>query len=135
MSDLNECLRFESMAEESVKTSIEATLMASAIATGWIFLAEKNDNIVGYIRIDFIWPNKVPYLVWMAVAPETRNQGVGELLFNAAKAKLREHGLKRMLTSACRPKIIESYQNKGYKKIGSFTPTGCKEEVFFEISL
>lgn len=133
--DLIECLHFEKFDKQSRQTPFDATLMLAAISTGWVYLATHKSKVVGYLRIDFIWPTKEPLLVWMASDPDFLHQGINAALFKTVIARLKAHGFSHLLTSACRENIIALYKERGYPKIGSLTLEQQNQEVFFTVEL
>ncbi len=91
------------------------------------------DNIpVGYARVDFIWPERVPLLSWLYIKEELRGKGLGnkirEYVFNSIQAK----GYEAILRSACteRPHMIESLKST-CQPAGSLTFLNGVVEYFF----
>jgi N-acetylglutamate synthase-like GNAT family acetyltransferase len=91
------------------------------------------DTPIGYIRVDKIWPERVPLLSWVYVTPTWRNKRVGAALVERAKKDLQMEGYETVLMSACtrRPNMIEYFRNKGLIEAGKLVFPNGTEEIFF----
>lgn len=96
------------------------------------YIALIDDKAVGYARVDYIWPERVPLLSWLYVDENNRGIGVADLLrayvFDAIKGK----GYEAILRSACteRPHMVKKLQEK-CAPAGSLTFLNGTVEHFF----
>lgn len=65
-------------------------------------MTELEGEIVGYARARFLWKTSAENVgeLWGFVRPSRRNHGLGDLLYEAAVAYLREHGAQALLSWA-----------------------------------
>lgn len=100
---------------------------------GRAYLAFDGEVPIGYLRVDKIWPERVPLLSWIYVIPERRGKRVGAALMEAVSADLRNQGYSMMLLSACtkRPEMIVKFRGKGLHEAGRLTFPNGTDEIFF----
>jgi GNAT superfamily N-acetyltransferase len=70
---------------------IPVEVAARKIEAQEILVAEANDALVGYLRLEFLW-SLVPYIALIRVLPEYQHQGVGRALLAFLEGCLRRQG-------------------------------------------
>ncbi|TXK80673.1 GNAT family N-acetyltransferase [Paenibacillus sp. N3.4] len=79
-----------------------------------ILLAEENNEIIGYLRIEYLW-SKYPYIGLIIVRPEYRKQGIGKTLLEYLEDHLRKQGIKTLYSSS---QVNEAEPQKWHRHMG-----------------
>ena len=103
------------------------------IMGGDVFLALVGSEVVGYARYDILWPESVPLLAWLWVAPSHRKSGIACELRNFSFRALATEGFTAILRSACthRPEMITKLELECGAPAGRLRFEDGAEEVFF----
>ncbi len=64
-----------------------------------VFIALKNDQPAGYLRLDFLW-SIVPYIALIWVQEDHRRKGCGKALLNFVEAYLKNQGYTVLFSSS-----------------------------------
>jgi len=84
-----------------------------------ILLAEQENQIVGYLRLEYLW-TKTPYIGLIIVLDQYRRQGVGKLLLNELSVYLKNKGHDKLYSSS---QVNESDPQNWHRHMG-FKETG-----------
>lgn len=84
-----------------------------------VFVAERNDRLVGYLRLEYLWA-RVPYIELIRVLPEDQRQGVGKALLSYAEEFLREQGHTALYSSS----QIDEAEPQAWHRRGGFEECG-----------
>lgn len=137
IEDLDDCVWFDRQEATTVaEAGRHRQMVESRIFTGDILLAcDDEGKVVGYIRMDHMWPMMMPNLGWVYVKPDWRKQGVMIGLYQALLDQLLERGCTRymMSTRSDRPDVVELFRSMGMHECGRLAihGTGDISEVFF----
>ena len=129
--DLAICLFFESLDEFGRQTQMDRQIMEANLHCKAVFLAEQRARPVGYASLNFLYASKWPLLSWWFVDPHHRNMGIGSLLRQAIKGRLRALGFTELLISACRPQEVARHRGAGLREIGVLNLGADEAEYFF----
>ena len=96
------------------------------------YIALIDDEAVGYARVDYIWPERVPLLSWLYVDENNRGRGIGDLLRKHVFETIKGQGYEAILRSACteRPHMVKALQEE-CAPAGSLTFLNGTVEHFF----
>jgi GNAT superfamily N-acetyltransferase len=61
---------------------IDVDQLTHRLESGEMYLAQSHEQLVGLLRVDWIW-SRVPFIEHVLVVPECRRKGVGRALVNA----------------------------------------------------
>ena len=99
-----------------------------------IIVAELEDSIVGYLRLDYMW-SKIPYIGLLIVKSELRSQGIGGQLLAFAEQVLKEQKVERLYSSSVvnETKAQAWHRRMGFRESGFINGIngGDLGEVFF----
>lgn len=108
------------------------------LSQGEIVVAETDGQIVGYLRLEYLW-SRVPYIGLIRVREEHRRQGTGRVLLGFLETYLRERGCHVLLSSSQvdEPTAQAWHQAMGFRECGILAGIneGGVGEVFFQKSL
>lgn len=76
---------------------------------------DSNGELLGQIVIDLQF--KCSWLLYLAVKPEKRNQGIETELMSKAERTITSRGYKNILLNAEQEALIPYYENLGYSKV------------------
>ena len=110
------------------------TLLKQCIQNGWVYVAESDDDIVGYARLEFIWL-LVPYLALITLEDEYQGQGIGTAMIQRISRDLANQGHSSLYTSSVvmEPRPQSFHRKCGFKECGiiaGMNPKGIGE-IFF----
>ncbi|MBI4721757.1 MAG: GNAT family N-acetyltransferase [Candidatus Stahlbacteria bacterium] len=99
------------------KRPIEAIRESYKNYNGEIFIAEDNDEIVGYVSLSFPHWDKVAYIDYLAVVESRRNQGIGHKLVQKVKILAREKSARIIAvpTALWNIRGIGFYKREGFQ--------------------
>lgn len=113
------------------------------IEQGDLYLDIENDEVKGFICVNYIEPDEYKDLKWssnekcmvihrMAVSPNFRNKGVGTKLMKCAEALAIENGVKYLKTDtySINEKMNSLFKKFNYELIGEMSFLG-KEKPFY----
>ena len=85
-----------------------------------VMVAELDNTLVGYLRIEYLW-SRVPYIELIFVVPEHRKQGVGTAMLHFVESFLRDKGHDVLYSSsqADEPEPQEWHCTMGFEECGS----------------
>ncbi|MFZ5354883.1 MAG: GNAT family N-acetyltransferase [Bacillota bacterium] len=130
MKDLEACVEFDHSKREDI--------IESKINLHEIIVAERCGQIIGYIKLEYIW-TELPYLSLILLKPEHRGKGIGTLMLNYLVDFLQINGFELLLSSS---QVDEAEPQKWHRKKG-FVECGILNginegnigEVFFKLDL
>jgi len=97
-----------------------------------IYVVEKNDKIIGWLRYNLFWDN-IPFMNMIYVLDEYRKVGVGKNLVDFWEEKMKQKGYKNVLTSTQSNEEAQHFYRKlGYKEIGGFKYFNDPYEIMFQ---
>jgi GNAT superfamily N-acetyltransferase len=109
-------------------------IIRNKIVNDEIIVAELDAQLIGYIRLEFLWSTK-PYIGLVFVIDEYRKEGVGRKMLDFLENHLRAHGYDMLLSSsqADEPEPQAWHRAFGFKECGmiSCLNEGGIGEVFF----
>jgi GNAT superfamily N-acetyltransferase len=85
-----------------------------------MFVAEKNQEIVGWAESRLNWAVKKPGVadLWAYVRPRERGRGIGRALYEAAESHLRGIGARVLQTWTYSPAGLRLLENRGFRATG-----------------
>ena len=95
-------------------TSVKDTPLRQSIQNGWVYIAEVNEQPIGYARLEFIWLT-VPYLALIILEENQRGKGIGTKLMDHIFKELRQQGHEKIFTSS---EVMEPEPQKFHRKCG-----------------
>ena len=104
------------------------------ILEGEVFVTEKDDDLVAYLGLEYLWSN-VPYISLIQVLEPFRKQGIGRALLTFVEDALRAKGHSAIYSSsqADEPPPQAWHRHMGFQECGIIA--GINEggigEVFF----
>ena len=110
-ADLNACLSFDNTG--SIDT------LESAIINHDVIVAQRLGEIVGYVRLQYIW-SKIPFISLILIKTEFRGRGIGASMLNYLVEFLGMNGFKVLLSSS---QVNEEGPQHWHHKMG-FTEAG-----------
>jgi len=97
-----------------------------------IYVVEKNDKIIGWLRYNLFWDN-IPFMNMIYVLDEYRKVGVGKNLVDFWEEEMKQKGYKNVLTSTQSNEEAQHFYRKlGYKEIGGFKYFNDPHEIMFQ---
>jgi ribosomal protein S18 acetylase RimI-like enzyme len=96
-------------------------------------IAEYNNKVAGFILATIVdkknSTNKYGYLVWLGVSPEFSRQGIGSVLFDEFKEKMRKEKVKTLLvdTQADNKAACNFFRKKGF--------SSPQDHIYFTLKL
>lgn len=109
-------------------------IIRNKIVNDEIIVAELDAQLIGYIRLEFLWSTK-PYIGLVFVIDEYRKEGVGRKMLNFLEDHLRSHGYDMLLSSskADEPEPQAWHRAFGFEECGmiSCLNEGGIGEIFF----
>ena len=115
---------------------INPKLSKSKIQNSEIILAKEENEIVGILRLNYIWSTR-PYIEFIFVKQEKRNLGIGKQLLQFLEDYLVKSEYAYLFSSSEEqdPKAIEWHKKNGFKEMGKLTdlnlPHDKTAEIFF----
>ncbi len=110
-ADLIACLSFDNTG------SLES--LESAIINHDVIVAQRLGEIVGYLRLQYIW-SKIPFISLILIKTEFRGRGIGASMLNYLVEFLGMNGFKVLLSSS---QVNEEGPQHWHRKMG-FTEAG-----------
>ena len=103
-----------------------------------IIVAEKAGQLVGYLRLEYLW-SLVPYIALIWVVEDQRRQGIGKALLHHLENVLREQGHTALYSSsqANEPEPQAWHRHAGFEECGFIAGIsgGGIGEIFFRKDL
>lgn len=129
-NDLEACFVFDHSDRQDI--------IENKINMNEIILAERNGEIIGYLKLEYIW-SKLPYLSLILLNSEFRGRGIGTLMLNYLVDFLKMNEYDTLLSSSqvneAEPQMW--HRKKGFEECGILN--GINEggigEVFFKLDL
>lgn len=114
---------------------INPELIKTKIQNSEIILAKEEDEIVGLLRLNYIWSTR-PYVEFIFVKEERRNSGIGkQLLQFLENYLLNDYAYLFSSSEEQDLKAIEWHKGNGFKEMGKLTdlnlPHDKTAEIFF----
>lgn len=108
---------------------ISKTELENLIRLNRIYIAEDNDEFVGWLRYNLFWDN-TPFMNMLYVMDEYRGCGVGRQLVEYWANEMKSLDYETVMTSTASDEYAQHFYMKlGYKVIGGFMPDGDPYEV------
>ena len=92
---------------------IDADMMKEKIARRHVYVAESDDQIVGWARYGLFWDN-LPFLNMIHVLDDHRKRGIGSALMDVWERDMADHGFPMVLTSTQSDEDAQHF----YRKLG-----------------
>jgi len=107
------------------------------IARSEVVVATREDERVGYARVDFLWTS-IPYLSMLWVLEEHRRQGIGRAILAHLESRFREAGHPTLYSSsdASEPEPQAWHRHMGFEECGfiaGINAGGIGEIIFRKI--
>ena len=97
-----------------------------------IFIAEKNNQIIGWLRYNLFWDN-IPFMNMVYILVEYRKIRLGAKLVKYWEEEMKQKGYKNVLTSTQSNEEAQHFYTKiGYKEIGGFKYFDDPYEIIFQ---
>ncbi len=114
---------------------INPQLIKSKIQNFEIILAKEDSEIVGLLRLNYIWSTR-PYIEYIFVKEDRRNSGIGKQLLQFLEEYLKNEYAYLFSSSEEQDlKAIEWHRRNGFKEMGKLTdlnlPHDKTAEIFF----
>jgi len=130
LTDLPSCKLLDHSAIESA--------IRYAIEHQAVVVAECDGNIIGYLRLEFLW-SRIPYIGLVWVVESHRDQGVGRSLLSFVETDLRTKGHQMLISSSQvdEPAPRDWHRSVGFVECGVLDGInkGGTGEVFFRKEL
>lgn len=106
--------------------------LLSHLHTDHVLVAEREDALVGTVRLVHRPGSDVAYFSRFAVLPSLHLNGVGSMIYQAAEDHLREQGVRfvRLHTALTNPLLVSFYQSRGFRLIETKTARGYPRGLF-----
>ena len=130
-TDLDGCIALDHLA-------MPAEVIKRKIAQREIIVTEKAGQLVGYLRLEYLW-SSVPYIALIWVVEDQRQQGIGRAMLRYLESALREQGHTALYSSsqANEPEPQAWHRHVGFGECGYIA--GMNEggigEIFFRKDL
>jgi N-acetylglutamate synthase-like GNAT family acetyltransferase len=129
--DLDECITLD-------HPTIPAEVIKRKVEQGEIIVAEKAGQLVGYLRLEYLW-STVPYIALIWVVEDQRQQGIGSAMLRYLENVLREQGHTALYSSsqANEPEPQAWHRHVGFEECGFIAGMneGGVGEIFFRKDL
>lgn len=118
--------------------SVRQDIIESKIDMHEIILAERSGEIIGYLKLEYIWSN-LPYISLIILRPEFRGKGIGSLMLNYLIEFLQLNSFETLLSSSQVNEVEPQmwHRKKGFIECGILN--GINEggigEVFFRLDI
>jgi N-acetylglutamate synthase-like GNAT family acetyltransferase len=103
-----------------------------------IVLAEIEDELVGYLRLEYLW-SKFPYIGLIMVRPDNQKRGAGRAMLHFVEENLRARGNQALYSSSQADEAAPQkwHRHMGFAECGiiSGINPGNVGEIFFVKSL
>jgi ribosomal protein S18 acetylase RimI-like enzyme len=117
---------------------IPADVVRRKIDDQEVVVAQRNDHLVGYIRLEYLW-SLTPYLALIHVRPDHRRQGVGRAMLQYLETFLVRKGHQALYSSsqADEPSPQAWHRAVGFVECGFIAGINPGEivEIFFRKQL
>jgi len=137
--DLDGCIALRLRSGQALDhPAVPAKVIKRKIEQREIMVAEKAGQLVGYLRLEYLW-SIVPYIALIWVVEEQRQRGVGRAMLHYLENALLEQGHTALYSSsqANEPEPQAWHRHVGFEECGFIT--GINEggigEVFFRKDL
>ena len=130
-TDLDGCIALD-------PPTIPAKVIRRKIEQGEIIVAKRTGQLVGYLRLEYLWL-MVPYIALIWVVEDQRRQGIGKAMLHYLEDVLRKQGHTALYSSsqANEPEPQAWHRHVGFEECGFIA--GINEggigEIFFRKSL
>ncbi len=91
-TDLDGCIALD-------HSTMSAEIIRRKIAQREIIVAEKAGQLVGYLRLEYLW-STVPYIALIWVVEDQRHQGISRAILHYLENVLREQGHTALYSSS-----------------------------------
>ena len=129
--DLDGCIALD-------HSTMPAEVIKRKVTQREIIVAEKAGQLVGYLRLEYLW-SLVPYIALIWVVEDQRRQGIGKTLLCHLENVLREQGHAALYSSsqANEPEPQAWHRRTGFEECGFITGINGGEigEIFFRKKL
>ena len=132
LAEINDLRKIRSHGHEYPHVSDD--LLKQCLQNGWVYVAEEDDDIIGYARLEFIWL-EIPYLALITLEDEFQGQGIGTAMVHRISEDLVTQGHTSLYTSSVvmEPRPQSFHRKCGFKECGiiaGMNPKGIGE-IFF----
>ena len=117
------------------ETHIAEEELVRALTQGRVFLLERSDELIGFLRCNLFWDN-TPFCNFLYVLEAYRGQGFGSKLLCHFEETMREKGYPAVMTSTQAAEDARYfYAKRGYRIVGGFWPEGEGYELLLTKTL
>jgi ribosomal protein S18 acetylase RimI-like enzyme len=111
---------------------ISEKILKRKIENNEIYVADKNNKIIGWLRYNLFWDN-IPFMNMIYVIEEYRKIGIGKKLTIFWESEMSINGYNNVLTSTQSNEEAQHFYRKlGYKEIGGFKYFNDPYEIIFQ---
>jgi ribosomal protein S18 acetylase RimI-like enzyme len=111
---------------------ISETILKNKINNKEIYVVEKNEKIIGWLRYNLFWDN-TPFMNMIYVLEEYQKMGIGKILVKYWEDEMKQNGYNNVLTSTQYNEEAQHFYSKiGYKEIGKFKYLNDPYEILFQ---
>ena len=113
---------------------IPTEIVARKIAVNEVIIAERNDQPMGYLRLEYLW-SIIPYIAIIIVLPKFRRDGIGKAMLEFVATYLMKSGHQWLYSSsqADEPEPQTWHRHMGFEDCGILTGINNNgvSEIFF----
>lgn len=108
---------------------IDKQELGNIIKLNRVYIAEENDNFIGWLRYNLFWDN-TPFMNMLYIIDSYRGKGFGKQLVEYWEEQLKIMEYKTAMTSTASDEYAQHFYNKlGYSTVGGFLPFGESFEI------
>ena len=110
---------------------ISEIVLKNKIKNKEIFIVEKSNKIIGWLRYNLFWDN-IPFMNMIYILDEHQKTGMGKALVEYWEKEMKQNGYSNVLTSTQSNEEAQHFYIKlGYKEIGGFNYLNDPFEIIF----
>jgi len=94
--------------------NVDREILRRKIESNEILIAELGDQIVGYLRLEYLW-SRMPYISMINVQKELRGQGIGRSILKFLEDYLRKKGHKSLMSWS---QVNEEAPQRWHRSVG-----------------
>ena len=114
---------------------IAETEMTALVQRQRILIAEKDGEIIGWLRWNLFWDN-TPFMNMLYLVESHRGRGCGKAMVLHWEEEMKQLGYRTVMTSTASDEHAQHfYQKLGYDAIGGFLLPGDPYEIIFSKTL
>ncbi len=103
--------------------------LENLIRVNRIYVLEKEDNFMGWLRYNLFWDN-TPFMNMLYLLEENRGKGLGKNIVVHWEEQMKILGYSNVMTSTASNEYAQHFYNRlGYVAIGGFSSVGEPYEI------